>query len=155
MLELKNLDEVDPSALLKVLSNPKIAKHLPLFNPDIDLAWIEKWIENKMSQWEKPELGPYAILKDGQVVGWGGYQPDDEVAELAIVLIPKAWGIGQEVVNEIDLRWAKFGDGRKRVFYLPHSRNLALISNRLGARRIGSTEVAGVNFEIFELPSQG
>jgi len=155
MIQLKNLDEVNPNELLNVLSNPRIAKHLPLFDPNIDLAWIENWVKNKLSQWSIPELGPYAILQNNQVVGWGGYQPDEEVAELAIVLIPSAWGIGEEVAKEIEYRWEKFGDGRKRVFYLPHTRNLELISSRLGAKRVGSTEVSGIKFEIFELPDQG
>lgn len=152
MFELKNLDEVDPSDLLRVLSNPRIAKHLPLFDPNIDLEWVEKWVKNKMALWNIPELGPYAILKDGDVVGWGGYQPDSDFAELAIVLAPSSWGIGRAVVEEINNRWKKFGDDRKLVFYLPHTRNLDLISARLGATRVGETEVLGVKFEIFELP---
>lgn len=145
------LNEVETASLYKVLSNPKISKHLPLFETDIDLEWVSNWVQLKMGLWNDKKLGPYAVLLNNDVVGWCGYQPDGEYAELAIVLSPVAWGIGADVVNELNRLWKIYGDGRKRVFYLPTSRNADLISNRLGMEKIGTTDFNGIVFNVFEI----
>lgn len=152
--ELTDLNSVSPEKLLGVLSNPKISKHLPLFDSNIDLQWVKNWVVVKTSQWQDSRLGPYAVTQNGEVIGWAGYQPDGEVAELAIVLSPSAWGIGHAVVDEVNRLWNLYGDGRQRVFYLPISRNLELISQKLGYRIIGKTTHSGHEFSIFEIQEQ-
>lgn len=149
--ELKALNEVPAIELLQVLTDPRISRHLPLFEADIDLLWVERWVEGKITQWLIPELGPYAVLQAGAVAGWAGYQPDGESAELAIVLRPEAWGIGRAVIAEVERRWQKYGDGRKRIFYLPTSRNPDLISKRLNTRFCGTTSFNGFEFNVFEI----
>lgn len=153
--ELVSLDSIDIAELHKVLSNPRISRHLPLFDSDIDTNWVSDWVKSKISQWDDSRLGPYAVLVEEKVVGWAGYQPDGELAELAIVLSPEAWGIGLDVVEEVERRWQSYGDGRKRVFYLPKSRRLDIIPDKFAVQYIGETEILGKEFGIFEFKNQG
>lgn len=148
--ELVPLDSVKVDELLKVLSDPRISKHLPLFDSNIDIDWVRNWVYSKSTQWQDSRLGPYAVLVESEVVGWAGYQPDGELAELAIVLKPSAWGLGMDVIEAVNGLWIEHGDGRKRVFYLPESRNAELVSTRFGIRLAGKTEVAGHKFNVFE-----
>lgn len=153
--ELAPIDSVKIEQLHRVLSNPRISKHLPLFEPNIDFDWVKNWVKSKTSQWDDSRLGPYAVLVDGNVVGWAGYQPDGEFAELAIVLSPEAWGLGLDVVEEVDRRWQLHGDGRKRVFYLPKSRRLEIIPGKFAVQYIGETTILGKEFVIFQFKTQG
>lgn len=153
--ELAPLDSVNVDELHRVLSNPRISRHLPLFDPNIDIDWVKNWVKSKISQWDDPRLGPYAVLVAGKVVGWAGYQPDGDCAELAIVLEPDAWGIGKEVIESVSQRWQEFGDNRKRVFYLPTTRNLQSISTRFEVDYVGEFEISGHKFAIFAFRGQG
>jgi hypothetical protein len=144
------LDQVSFQDLFVVLSNPRISRHLPLFDSNIDIEWTKSWVETKLSLWEDKRLGPYAVIHNNVVAGWAGYQPDNEFAELAIVLRPESWGIGAAVIDEVNRLWQLFGDDRKRVFYLPRSRNSEFITRRLGVQQIGTTMISGIEFNIFK-----
>lgn len=152
--ELLPLNEVSIDALWDLLRDERIAKHMPLHDASISREWVENWVTSKMSQWSLPAAGPWVILIDDIVVGWGGYQPDDDKVELALVLAPNAWGIGLNVVAEINRRWDGVGDLRPRVMYLPKSRRSQLIAQRFGLTVTDEVRFGSAAFDVISLDPQ-
>lgn len=151
--ELKPLDQVSVEALWRLLSDPRLAKHMPLHDSSITQDWVEQWVQAKTSQWNHPAAGPWAIVAADDVIGWGGYQPDGDQVELALVLAPTAWGMGLDIVEEINQCWNDVGDSRPRLMYLPKSRRSELLAQRWNLEVLGETEVLGAQFTIVALDS--
>lgn len=149
--ELRRLDEVSADALWEVLRNPKIAKHMPLHDGSITREWVTSWVTSKMSQWTNPMAGPWAISVGNEIIGWGGYQPDGERVELALVLLPAAWGMGRGILAEIDRRWQQVGDARPRVMYLPPSRRAEWIAQSFDLAVLGTTLIGDIEFTVLGL----
>lgn len=53
----------------------------------------------KGCQWQQYGYGPWAFEIDQQFAGWGGLQYEEGDADLALVLHPKFWGSGKEVLQ--------------------------------------------------------
>lgn len=149
--DLHRLDEASLDDLLILLRDPRIARHMPLHDASITREWVQGWVESKMSQWKHPSAGPWAVSRGSRLIGWGGYQPDGESVELALVLAPSAWGLGREIFEEIDRRWQEVGDGRPRVMYLPKSRRADLIAEKFGLRVTGNTRFGDAEFCVLAL----
>jgi hypothetical protein len=150
-IELASLREAPVDQLWAILRDPRIARHMPLHDPSISVSWVEQWVESKMSQWPDESMGPWAIYLDGTLAGWGGYQPDDGVAELAVVLKPDSWGAGQEIVSAINVRWTEVGNSLPRRFYLPKSRRVLHLAKRFSFHKVGETSLGDTTFDVYEL----
>lgn len=68
-----------------------------------------------------------AFFIDGKFAGWGGLQPEDGDADVAVVLHPDYWGKGRAIYEEIRADGLRFRDR----FVAPSRRSLNRIM-RLG-----------------------
>ncbi|MEY4390788.1 MAG: hypothetical protein RLZZ400_531 [Actinomycetota bacterium] len=122
----------DTRQLHVLLTDPRVAKHMPLADLSVSLDWVESWKKSKSEQWPDENMGPWVVFIDDRLGGWAGVQPDTETTvELAIVLHTWAWNQGRAVALEALRRWKSFGDPREVVIYLPESRDVETIARRL------------------------
>ena len=149
-IDLLPLREASVDELWLILRDSRIARHMPLHDSSISRQWVSQWVDSKLAQWPNESMGPWAIYVDGVLAGWGGYQPDDGVAELAIVLKPDAWGVGSQVISELNLLWSKVGPSGPRRFYLPKSRRVENLSKRFAFQKIGQTSIGDFDFDVYE-----
>ncbi|MEV0566442.1 GNAT family N-acetyltransferase [Dactylosporangium sp. NPDC050588] len=151
MVTLARLTEVDPADLIDLMNDPRVRRHMPLavgrFGPEDCTAWVAA----KEAMWHDHGYGPWALLVDGAFAGWGGLQPEDGEADLALVLRPAYWGHGRAIAERILAE--AFGPlGLHDVtVLLPPSRGTAAAVRRLGFRPDGSLEVAGQPFLRFRI----
>ena len=150
-LELVRLGEVAPADLIALMNHPGVRRHMPLAQGDFGPAECAGFVAAKEDLWRTHGYGPWAFLVDGAFAGWGGLQPEDGEADLALVLHPAFWGHGRAVYDRV-LAWG-FGDlGLPSVtVLLPASRGRAHAVRRLGFRPDGETAVAGARFLRYRL----
>lgn len=129
MLELKPMSEIPVSDWLELLNHPLVRRHMPLATEDFAESSCAHWIAGKERLWETHGFGPHAFLWLGEFVGWGGYQPEGEDADLGLVLHPKHWGLGIPIVKALlEEGFMRFGFSSVIVFqvssccYLHHAR---------------------------------
>lgn len=138
-------------AWLELLNHPQVKKHMPLATEDFTSAVCATWIEGKERTWTEQGFGPHAFVWGGEFVGWGGYQPEGDDADLGLVLHPKHWGLGVPIVKALLTEgFERFGFSSVIVL-LPPSRTRLLGLSRLGFQRDGEMDVLGVEFMRFRL----
>jgi [ribosomal protein S5]-alanine N-acetyltransferase len=151
MLELKPMSAVPVSGWLELLNHPLVRRHMPLATEDFTESSCADWIAGKERLWETHGFGPHAFLWSGEFVGWGGYQPEGDDADLGLVLHPKHWGLGIPIVKAmLEEGFLRFGF-QSVIVLLPPSRTRLLPLSRLGFVRDGETEWGGVRFMRFRL----
>jgi hypothetical protein len=64
---------------------------MPLFSP-FTPEEARDWIGGKDGQWVENGYGPWTFYIDGEFVGWGGFQREDDGANYGLVLFPEFWG---------------------------------------------------------------
>ena len=62
-----------------------------------------------------------AVLIHGALVGWCGFQPDEEGVEIAIVLARAGWGRGMAIFHEM-MGWARSMGHQEVIFHLLDTR---------------------------------
>jgi len=97
----KRLNEVDRSAIIDVMNNPQVRRHLPLAKGDFGPTECDEFIGVKEGLWKEHGYGPWAFVIDGEFVGWGGLQAEGGEVDLGLVLHPKHWGMGKILYDEI------------------------------------------------------
>lgn len=152
-MDLRPLALAENTDLLELLNHPSVTLHMPLSTGKVDESWVENWKKSKSQQWGNPEFGPWAVYLNGKFAGWSGVQPDlDDQAELAVVLMPWAWGVGRDVVDRVLASWREADNEQRRIFvYFPESRKASRFSNRLGLSFDSLHEFEGKRFERYEL----
>ena len=139
------LPEVEPATILGHLRDPRIARHLPLLPADPDMALVEKIIAAKEACWERDGLGHWAILHNGEYVGWGGFQREGEEWDFGLVLRPEFFRQGKAIALQA-FGWARRHTNITKVtFLLPLSRSERALQ-RLGARPVCISELGGIPF---------
>ena len=146
-MDFQPLRIAETAELHALLTDPRVAKHMPLADLKVSYDWVANWKESKSVQWPDENMGPWAVYIDDRLAGWAGVQPDgQETVELAVVLNTWAWNRGAEVAAESIRRWKLFEDPRRIVIYLPESRDVASIAKRLNLKLEDSVEFSKLRF---------
>ncbi len=150
-IEFKPLSEVDPSDIIELLNDPRVRHQMPLTSDNFGAAECEGFIAAKERLWAEHGYGPWAIVVDGKFAGWGGLQPEQGEADLALVLHPTYWGMGKPIYDEIIKR--AFGEmGLESVTILfPPTRTRIKGILRLGFKPDGEVELGGERFIRYRL----
>ena len=147
----KRLSEVDKSAIIDLMNNPLVRRHMPLARVDFGPAECDEFIVAKERLWEDHGFGPWAFVIDGEFVGWGGLQPEGCEVDLGLVLHPKHWGLGKTLYKEIiSLAFGRLGIKSVTVL-LPLTRTRVSGVLMLGFKPDGEGEVAGERFIRYRL----
>jgi hypothetical protein len=88
-------------------------------------------------------------MVDGQLAGWCGIQPDEEGAELAIVMTQNFWGKGISVFKQLMI-WADELGHSEIVFHLLDSRPRYQALNKM-ASKVKKTQRLGHDFTSYYL----
>jgi len=150
-IEFKRLGEVDKSSLMELMNDPMVRRQMPLFTGAFDNDACERFIETKEKIWEEHGFGPWAFVAGGEFAGWGGLQPENGEADLALVLHPRYWGIGKVIYKRIiDIAFGKMGLNSITIL-LPPTRTRIQGLQRLGFKEDGRLTIAGEVFIRFRL----
>lgn len=150
-IEFKQLREVNKAEIIDLMNNPLVRRQMPLTSDNFSEADCDAFIAGKEGLWADFGFGPWAFVVDGEFVGWGGLQPEEGEADLALVLHPKAWGLGKALYDEIIKR--AFGEmGFESVIVLfPPTRTRVKGLLRLGFKLDGELEIQGERFLRYRL----
>ena len=145
------LPDIELTEIAAHMSDPRVAEHMPLLTSDWDAAAAAKFVAQKEASWTRDGLGHWAILSNGQYVGWGGFQKEGDEWDFGLVLRPDSFGLGRRVTKKaID-----FAIADTRIpfvtFLLPPTRQNLGALKRLGAQHIGQIEYDGATFLKFHL----
>lgn len=145
------LSEIKPTEIAAHMSDPRVAEHMPLLTSEWDCEAVAEFVARKEQCWTRDGLGHWAILANGQYVGWGGFQKEDEEWDFGLVLRPDAFGLGRRVTKKA----IGFAVADKRIsfvtFLLPPSRRNLGALERLGARYVGEIDYDGTRFLKYRL----
>jgi len=150
------LSEISIDDLIQHMSDQRVAKHMPLLSSDIiwNLKTAEDFIAMKEQYWEKDGLGHWAFLSDGNYVGWGGFQKENQEWDFGLVLKPDHFGMGMCITKKA----INFAKDNKNIpfmtFLLPPSRTNLKGLNRLGATYLGKVDYEGTAFLKYRLETQ-
>nr|WP_298296494.1 hypothetical protein [uncultured Litoreibacter sp.] len=133
------------------MSDPRVAEHMPLLTGGWSITDATEFVAMKEACWARDGLGHWAILADGNYIGWGGSQKEADEWDFGLVLKPDVFGWGRRIA----LQAITFAKDDPRIpfvtFLLPPSRkNLSALS-RLGARHIGEVVYDGEVFLKYRL----
>ncbi|USG60572.1 GNAT family N-acetyltransferase [Sneathiella marina] len=148
------LPTIDPGLIIAHMSDPRVAKHMPLLTGDWSEATVAEFIDKKEECWRRDGLGHWAILANGDYIGWGGLQKEGEEWDLGLVLQPGFFGLGPRITRKaIDFAIADI-----RIpfvtFLLPPSRKNRRALDRLGAKYIGEILYDGELFLKYRLETE-
>lgn len=93
--QLVRLPAVDPEALVALMNDPRVRRHLPLARGTFGPAEAARFVAAKERIWAEHGYGPWGILVDDSFAGWGGLQPEGDDVDLGLVLHPDRWGLGR------------------------------------------------------------
>ena len=88
------LSEVDPGAIIELVNDPAVRRHLPLARGHFGPSECEKFVADKERIWEEHGYGPWAFVIDCEFIGWGGLQPEGDDVDIGLVLRQSYWGAG-------------------------------------------------------------
>ena len=100
-IEFVRLPEVDKTSIIELMNNVLVRKQMPLLTDTFNEDSCDQFVAAKEDLWNTHGYGPWAFMVDGQFAGWGGLQPENGEADLALVLHPKYWGIGKTIYKKI------------------------------------------------------
>ena len=148
------LPTVQSSEIIAHMSDPRVAEHMPLLTFDWDKAAVKKFVAAKEERWRRDGLGHWAILSNGEYIGWGGFQKEGVEWDFGLVLKPNAFGLGTRISRQA----IKFAVADERIpfvtFLLPPSRRSLGALDRLGARFVSEIEYDGVVFLKYRLKTE-
>ena len=150
-IEFKRLTEVEKYKIIELMNNPQVLQQMPLAGESFSESNCDQFIAAKEQLWVEHGYGPWAFLLDGKFAGWGGLQPENGEADLALVLHPNHWGKGKALYDEIISR--AFGEmGFETVtVLLPPTRKRIKGLFRLGFKEDGEVEVGKERFIRYRL----
>jgi len=145
------LPEVVPKDITVHMSDPRLRDHMPLLMQNWDEAATQSFVQAKEACWQRDGLGHWAILRDGDYIGWGGFQREGEEWDFGLVLKPSCFGWGLPIVRKA-MEFARQDDRIPFVtFLLPLSRTRQGALTRLGARFVAKVEYQGEAFLKYRL----
>ena len=145
------LPTIDPSEIAAHMSDPRVAEHMPLLTFAWNEAAVARFVADKEERWRRDGLGHWAILVNGEYVGWGGFQKEGDEWDFGLVLRPNAFGLGTRITKKA-LEFA-FADERIPfvTFLLPPSRRNLGAFDRRGASFVGEVDYEGSVFRKYRL----
>jgi [ribosomal protein S5]-alanine N-acetyltransferase len=149
-IEFVRLTEVPLAEVFDLLNEPRKARHMPLSGQFTEES-AAGWVAAKDAQWELHGYGPWAVLLDGDFVGWGGFQREDNGADFALVLLPKHWGIGADITRAALERGFRELGLDSVIIALPFSRSPHRAVARFGFVPDGEVSYGGSTFRQFRL----
>lgn len=150
-IEFKRLSEIDKSAVIELMNNPLVRRHMPLAKGEFGIAECEAFIAAKERIWDERGYGPWAFVSDGEFAGWGGLQPEGDEIDLGLVLHPKHWGLGKTLYQEIvSHAFGKLGV-ESVIVLLPPTRTRVSGILALGFEPDGELQIANERFIRYRL----
>ncbi|WP_226579544.1 GNAT family N-acetyltransferase [Acuticoccus sediminis] len=148
------LPDVPAGEIIAHMSDPRVARHMPLLDFAWDEARLAGFVAAKEACWTRDGLGHWGILAGGAYVGWGGFQREGDEWDYGLVLRPDRFGLGLPVTRKA-LAIAR-SDARIPyvTFLLPPSRRHLGALRRIGAAPVGTVEHAGARFLKFRLDTR-
>ncbi|MCB0371518.1 MAG: GNAT family N-acetyltransferase [Muricauda sp.] len=150
-LELKRLTDVPKQEIINLMNLDLVRRQMPLLKGYFGEGECGKFLAAKERLWSEFGYGPWAFVINGSFAGWGGLQPENGEADLAMVLHPDYWGFGKKIYGEIIDR--AFGEmGMQSVtILLPLTRTRVKALDRLGFKAEGNLEMHGESFVRYRL----
>jgi len=148
------LTDVSPDQIAAHMSDPKVAEHMPLLTFEWDRKAVEDFVAAKEACWRRDGLGHWAILCDGDYVGWGGFQREGDEWDYGLVLKPDAFGLGTRISKKA--HQIALDDDRIPfiTFLLPPSRKNVGALLRKGAELVDEVTYDGALFRKYRLNTQ-
>lgn len=145
------LPTVRLSDIVDQMNDPRVAEHMPLLTSKWDMDITQQFVAKKEEFWRRDGLGHWAILADGEYVGWGGFQREGGEWDYGLVLKPDAFGLGKRISRKA----IAFAVADERIPYItfllpPSRRNLGAL-DRLGADCLGQVDHDGAVFVKYRL----
>lgn len=154
IITFARLPDIPPEEIIAHMSDPRVAKHMPLLTFKWDLDAVTGFVAEKEACWRRDGCGHWAILCDGRYVGWGGFQKEGSEWDFGLVLKPENFGLGRLILKKaIDIAVA---DRRMPfvTFLLPPSRKTRGALARLGAKFVDEVGYKGARFLKFRLDTE-
>lgn len=148
-INFENFKNTTPKDFLAILNDDTLRKHL-INHPYFDVSSINEWMEEKSKIDTLPNCRIRAVYINNTLAGWCGIQPDDNGAELAIVLSQAFWGYGISIFK-ILMGWAEELKHKEVVFHLLDSRSEYKALKRI-ASKVEKTELLGACFTTYHIP---
>ena len=144
------LTEVPLAAVLELLNEPRNDRHMPLSGRFSEES-ARDWVLAKDGQWQRHGYGPEAVLLDGALAGWGGFQREETGADFALVLLPRNWGHGLAITRAaLDRGFGELGLDEVTIA-LPYTRSPDRVVARLGFVPDGTVTYDGISFRQYRL----
>lgn len=150
-IEFIRLTEVPLEAVVRLLNEPRHARHMPLKAGNFTEESAAEWVRAKDGQWETNGYGPWAVLLDGEFAGWGGFQREDNGADYALVLSPEYWGQGAEITRTALSRGFDGLGLDEVIIALPYTRNPDRVVARFGFAPHGEVTYGSAAFRQYRL----
>lgn len=155
MIELKKLIDIEKSNIVELMNHPNVRRHLPLAKEAFCDAAYQAFILAKEELWNQYGYGPWAFVKDGKFIGWGGLQHENGDADIALILHPDHWGCGKAIFDLIAEHAFKKMGLSSITALLPPSRTRLKVMHRLGFKPDGELIIEGQRFLRFRLNKIG
>lgn len=150
-IEFKRLTEVNKSDIIDLMNNDLVRRQMPLLKGYFSEDDCDKFIASKEQLWEEHGYGPWAFIVEKKFAGWGGVQPENGEADLALVLHPDFWGLGKVLYKEIISKaFGEMGIASIVVFF-PPSRTRIKGFLKLGFKEEKQLEIGNEKFIKFRL----
>lgn len=147
-LSLCSLSEVPTEDWVGLLNHPDVVRHMPLAAGNWTEDTAADWVRGKDVQWLKNGYGPWSIRIDGSFAAWGGFQMEEDGADLALVLLPEYWGQGPMIFRHFMSLRNKLGIGPVSIMLPPSRRRFRGLA-RLGFQFVGELTYEGQHFLKF------
>ena len=148
---LKRLSDVDWRAIVALMNDPAVRRHMPLSLDAFGRAECNAFVAAKERLWEEHGYGPWAFVLGGEFIGWGGLQPEGDDVDLGLVLHPRHWGAGMILQKRIvDYAFDELGVPSV-IALLPFSRTRTAALGRLGFVEDGDVAIGESRFRRFRL----
>jgi len=151
VIVFSRLSDIDPEEILAHMTDPRVAEHMPLLTFKWTRRTVVEFVEKKEKHWQRDGLGHWAILADGNYVGWGGFQKEGDDWDFGLVLKPEHFGMGVRIARKA-IEFARADDRIPFVtFLLPLSRTHLRGLTRLGAKFVSEVDYEGTPFRKYRL----
>lgn len=148
------LPDIPAVEIITHMSDPRVAEHMPLLTFEWDQHSHAEFVSVKEARWRRDGLGHWAILYDGNYVGWGGFQKEGDEWDFGLVLRAESFGLGGAITRKA-IAFAKADERIPFVtFLVPPSRKHLRGFTRLGAEFVGEVEHEGVLFLKYRLNTE-
>lgn len=149
------LTAVPTHVLTSILNEPRNARHMPLAGERFTVESTAAWVAAKDEQWDRLGYGPWGVRVNGVTAGWGGFQDEDGLPDLALVLDPSFRGVGSSVGSRmLDVGFDDLGFSIVTVA-LPRTRsNPDRALARWGFVANGDATISGIVFRRYRLEAE-